>query len=98
MLNINNAPMVYFDQAPLLGVMHDIIEVDLSARVLSQDAQGKVISDLVCVAHLRCGAQAAVSLRDALTKALGLARYHVEDDYVEGEQPVNGATRTEVRQ
>lgn len=69
------APILYFDAAPTLGVANAIIEVDLSARFLNLYKDGKVVGDSVCIAHLRCGIDAAVSLRQALDKALKIAGY-----------------------
>ena len=73
--NIASAPMVYFDQCPTLGVMNNIVELDLAARVLNADAEGVVSSAMVCVAHLRCSIESVVSLRTAIDKALKMANY-----------------------
>lgn len=80
MKNIASAPMIYFDQAPTLGVVHNIVEVDLAARVLSVDVAGAVSQDYICVAHLRCSFEAAVNLRAALSRALNMAHYDVPAD------------------
>jgi alkylation response protein AidB-like acyl-CoA dehydrogenase len=80
MKNAVSAPMIYFDQAPTLGAMHGVIELDLAARVLTPDSGGNVSVDVACVAHLRCSIEAAVGLRAAIDKALAMANVRIADD------------------
>lgn len=75
--NIATAPIIFFDNAPLLGAFAGVIEAELSARVLAPQPDGSVKAEAVCVGHLRCSPQAAQSLIDALQKALDLATKHV---------------------
>lgn len=90
--NTATAPMIYFDQAPTLGVSNSVVEIDLSARVMNLFPGGSVKNDNVCVAHLKCSIEAAVSLREAINKALAMAKYEspAHDDFAD-EEPSPGA-------
>lgn len=70
--NAATAPVVFFDNAPVFGAFAGHVEVELAMRVLMPKADGNVNADMVCTGHLRCSAQAAVVLVDALTKALDM--------------------------
>jgi hypothetical protein len=84
------APMIYFDNAPTLGLMSNIVEIDLAARVLVLQNDGSVSSDMVCIGHLRCGVDAALSLKVALERALDMAKAKgepkPEDDYIDEDE------------
>ena len=87
--NVATAPMVYFDAIPTFGVMGEVVEIDLAARVLVAYAEGDVRGEAVCVAHLRCNANAAASLMQTIDKALKMKQQLQApkkddfDDYVE---------------
>jgi hypothetical protein len=68
--NAGAAPLVYFDAVPVFGTFCGNIEIELAARMLMPKPDGSVVADMACTAHLRCSAQAAMVLIDALTKAL----------------------------
>ncbi|HWV45021.1 MAG TPA: hypothetical protein VN039_03165 [Nitrospira sp.] len=95
MIGSASAPILYFDNAPLYGVMGECVEVDLTSRVLNATEGNEVFSEAVCVGHLKCGVSAAQSLIIALSKALKLMGKEVPtekpqsafSDYVEGEMP-----------
>ena len=71
--NTAAAPMIHYDGVPVFGTQKNIVEIELSARVLLPKPDGSVQADLVCVAHLRGSLAAATYLRDALDKALAMA-------------------------
>lgn len=68
--NASSAPFVYFDNAPLYGIAGMGIEVELTAASIVPKADGTVSRESVCVAHLRCGPDAAIALVDSLQKAI----------------------------
>lgn len=70
--NAASAPFVYFDNAPVFGTFAGNIEIELASRMLMPKADGNVMSDMACTAHLRCSPGAAMILRDALDKALAM--------------------------
>jgi hypothetical protein len=70
--NTATAPLIYFDTAPIYGVLGGNLQIDIAAQVLVPTSSGSIYSDQVCVAHLRCSHQAALMLMDTLTKALDM--------------------------
>jgi hypothetical protein len=64
------APVVYFDGAPCYGAMNGVVEIELAARYMTPRSDNTAAVDITCVAHLRCSANAAVNLRDALNQAI----------------------------
>jgi hypothetical protein len=72
MKNATTAPVIYFDGIPVFGALQNIIELELSARMMQPRSDGSVQADMVCTAHLRCSHAAAQGLRDAIDKALEL--------------------------
>jgi hypothetical protein len=68
--NASAAPFVYFDNAPLYGIAGLGIEVELTANSIVPKSDGLVAREAVCVSHLRCSPQAALTLIDSLQKAL----------------------------
>lgn len=70
--NAGAAPVVYFDSVPVFGTFAGNIEIELAARMLMPKPEGSVVVDMACTSHLRCSANAAVMLVDALTKALDM--------------------------
>jgi hypothetical protein len=87
MKNAATAPMIYFDGAPTLGLSNSVVEIDLSARVMNLYPENRVMTDNVCVAHLKCSIEAAVTLREAINKALAMAHYE--------DRPASGQTDDE---
>jgi hypothetical protein len=72
MKNASAAPVIFFDNAPVMGAFSGNIEVELTTRVLMPKPDGKVVAELNCVGHLRCSPQAAVALIEALEKGLAI--------------------------
>lgn len=71
--NTDTAPFVYFDMAPVFGVLDGVIQIELAARTISPDAGGTKIEYLT-TCRLRCNASAAMGLREALDKAVAMLR------------------------
>lgn len=68
-----HAPFVYFDAAPFFGIDDGVCEMTLvSRRMTAQTLAGPVGTDLVTVAHLRCGVEALLRLRRAIDGILVL--------------------------
>lgn len=70
--NSSAAPFVYFDNAPVYGAFGGNVEVELTARALMPKQEGSIISEVICVGHLRCTPQAALALAEALSKAVDM--------------------------
>lgn len=96
--NSSAAPVIYFDNVPVMGAFSGNIEVELSVRSLMPKPNGSVTAETICVAHLRCSPQAAVYLHDALGKALAIhakqakqqgAKVDSDDDDDEASPPLN---------
>ncbi|MCS3725499.1 hypothetical protein [Bradyrhizobium betae] len=68
--NASAAPFVYFDNAPLYGIVGLGIEVELTAATIVPKADGTIAREAVCVSHLRCSPHAALALIDSLQKAI----------------------------
>jgi hypothetical protein len=67
-----HAPILFFDAAPNYGFLSDIVNVTLTCmRFLP--AEDSVIAKPVVVAHLRCGRETAIALRNAIDNALLIA-------------------------
>jgi hypothetical protein len=64
------APVIFFDAVPTVGVRGPIVTVTLGLTVSELVSKGSSESHLVAVADLRMPITAAVQLRDALNKAL----------------------------
>lgn len=67
-------PVVYFDHAPGLSHMNGIIGITLTVTGHVPNETGDMDLIASIVAHLKCNIPAAISLRDALNKALLLAQ------------------------
>jgi hypothetical protein len=67
------APFLYFENAPAFGTMNGIIKVTLTATRDLPQANNKIASDHVIVAHLRMNMAAARALKAALEGAILLA-------------------------
>lgn len=85
MKNAAAAPVIYFDNAPVMGAFSGNIEVELTSRVLIPKAGGGVAAELNCVAHLRCSPMAAMALMEALEKALVLHGKQLEQGEAAGD-------------
>ena len=73
--NAAGAPVIYFDGVPAYGVFAGNVEMELSCRVLIPSRDGvSVLSDMTCVAHLRCSAAAAAQLHETIGKILAPAK------------------------
>ena len=69
----DNAPFVYFEEAPSFGHYNGVIRVTLEAARLHSEHPGTVTTERVVVAHLRMNVAAARSLKAALEGGLLLA-------------------------
>ncbi|MBI1620369.1 hypothetical protein [Aquamicrobium zhengzhouense] len=65
----DGAPVVYFDETPVFGVLNGAIQIELAAHILHPSGSG-VESRLTATAHLRCSPAAALQLYDAIRKTL----------------------------
>ena len=68
------APFIYFDGAATYGVSFGAIQIELAANVIVPTDDGNVRTDVIVTAHLRCSPNAAIGLREAIDKALELAK------------------------
>ncbi len=75
----STAPVIYFDNVPVMGTFSGNIEVELSARALMPKPDGSVVAEMNCVGHLRSSPHAAIMLIDALQKALDMHGKQLED-------------------
>jgi hypothetical protein len=64
------APLVYFDIVGAYGTMNGAIEVELATRILVPKPDGSTEVKFLSSGRLRCSAQAASNLRNALDAAL----------------------------
>ena len=78
MKNGATAPLIYFDSAPVRCSFNGNIEVELTARYLGPKADGSVVADMVCVAHLRCTPQSAAFLIESLQNAIEISKMQTE--------------------
>jgi hypothetical protein len=69
-VDINTAPIVYFDIAPAHGVMANMVEIELAARTLNPLTDGSVEVKFITAARLRCSQAGALHLRNALDAVL----------------------------
>lgn len=67
--DVPHAPIIFFDGAPVFSFMDETVRVTLTAVRANRIGDG-LFTEYVTVAYLRCGPEAAKSLRDALDKAL----------------------------
>lgn len=89
--NTASAPMIYFDNAPALGVLNGVVEIELVARTMMQNTDGVIAQEIICVGHLRCSLQAASNLRTAIDKAMAIAQGQAPQADVEDADPVASA-------
>jgi hypothetical protein len=68
-----HAPFIFYEGAPAFGHTNGVINLTLSASRTCVGPDGAVKNDLVVVAYLRGNLQAALSLREAIDKALLLS-------------------------
>jgi hypothetical protein len=86
--NLENAPVVYFDNAPAFGVMDGIIQIELAAGAISVGSGGEAKLEFVSTARIRCSPAAAARLRDTLDKSLQmLAKSHDQCAAVAANRP-----------
>jgi hypothetical protein len=65
-----SAPFVYFDTAPVFGLVAGTIQIELVSRTLVPTTDGGAKPEFQVTGRLRCNPQAARNLRDALNRAL----------------------------
>lgn len=71
--NATAAPVIYFDGAPVYGIYGGNIEIELSLHILMPSRDGvTVLSDMLCVGHLRCPPAAMKLLVEAGAKAIAM--------------------------
>ena len=68
-----HAPFIFYEGAIAFGFTNGIINLTLNANRTWAGIDGAVVNDQVVVAYLRGNVQAALSLREAIDKALLLA-------------------------
>jgi hypothetical protein len=68
-----HAPFIFYEGASTFGHTNGVINLTLSASRTCVGPDGAVKNDLVVVAYLRGNLQAALSLREAIDKALLLS-------------------------
>ena len=68
-----NAPIIFFERAPLSGYADGIISITLSNFCPESQPSGELRREAVTAAHLKCSIQAAINLREALNNALSRA-------------------------
>ena len=66
------APLVYFDIVGAYGTMHGAVEIELATRILVPRPTGATDVKFLSSGRLRCSANAAVNLRNALDAVLKL--------------------------
>jgi len=65
-----HAPFIYFDAILTAGIHQGNVRVELGASTVVPTVDGQARTLQVITAHLRCSPSAAVTLRDAIDKAL----------------------------
>jgi|SRR5579863_4408260 hypothetical protein len=65
-----HAPFIFYEQAPAFGATNGVINITLSAHRTLIGKDGVVTNEQVVVAYLRGNVPAALSLRQAIDKAL----------------------------
>ena len=67
-----HAPFIYFDAAAAFGQNSGSIQLELFANALIPDGIGGIETRVVTTAHIRCSANAAMSLRQAIDGVLAM--------------------------
>jgi hypothetical protein len=65
-----SAPFIYFGEVLTAGVHQGNVRLELGASTAIPTADGQAKTVHVITAHLRCSPSAALTLRDAIDKAL----------------------------
>ena len=65
-----HAPFIFYEKAPAFGATNGVINITLSAHRTLIGKDGVVTNEQVVVAYLRGNVPAALSLRQAIDKAL----------------------------
>ena len=68
-----HAPFIFYENAPAFGFTNGVINVTLSANRTWVGPEGNAMNEQVVIAYLRGNVEAALSLRQAIDKALLLA-------------------------
>lgn len=63
-----HAPVIFYEWAPAVGFTNGVVNLTLAANRTWIGQNGAVLNEQVVVAHLRGNVQAALSLRDSLTR------------------------------
>ncbi|GIL01248.1 MAG: hypothetical protein BroJett030_11470 [Alphaproteobacteria bacterium] len=71
----DSAPVIYFDIAPVWGVLHGSVQIELAMRRLTHGSNADTIVEWLSTGHIRCSPAAAVSLREAIDKALAMLQH-----------------------
>lgn len=71
--DVPHAPFIFYENVPTLGHTNGVINLTLSATMNYVGPDGNVMNDQVVVAYLRGNIPAAISLREAIDKALLMA-------------------------
>jgi hypothetical protein len=71
--DVPHAPFIFYEGAAALGFTNGVVNLTLSANRTLIGADGATVNDQVVTAYLRGNILAAISLRDAIDKALLLA-------------------------
>jgi hypothetical protein len=66
------APLVYFDMVGAYGTMNGAVVLELASRILVPRTDGSTEVKFLSSGRLRCTANAAIQLRNALDAALKL--------------------------
>jgi hypothetical protein len=70
----DQAAFIYFDAAPTYGTLNGAVQIELVSRVMRPIGPGPtdIAVEFLITDHIRCSPAAAISLRDALNRALEL--------------------------
>lgn len=66
----DQAPLIFFDEAPFLGTYNGIVSVTLTAAFNQPGPEGKPQLNNAVVGYLRSNLQGAIALRAALDQAI----------------------------
>jgi hypothetical protein len=66
------APFIYCDGVATYGVSGGVIQLELATNTVMPEGAG-TRTDVLITAHLRCSPNAAVQLRDSITRALEIS-------------------------
>jgi hypothetical protein len=73
------APIVYWDGVGTFGTHHGIIQIEVAAGTILPTPDGGTRTEFVVTAHLRCSLNAALTLKDAIEKAIEMMKKSEND-------------------